>query len=88
MRRKLKSQPIGTIIEATDPDGDRLIVCEIEDASRAEILENLGVDFLDLGDNRLLTIYTPNQAFLMLSGLLRQTTQNFWTLGKSSSVHD
>ena len=63
---KLKSQPIGTIIEATDPDGDRLIVCEIEGASRAETLENLGVDFLDLGDDRLLTIYTPNQAFLML----------------------
>ena len=63
---KLKSQPIGTIIEATDPDGDRLIVCEIEDASRAETLEHLGIDFLDLGDDRLLTIYTPNQAFLML----------------------
>ena len=63
---KLKSQPIGTIIEATDPDGDRLIVCEIEDASRSETLEQLGIDFLDLGDDRLLTIYTPNQAFLML----------------------
>ena len=63
---KLKSQPIGTVIEATDPDGDRLIVCEIEDASQAETLEHLGVDFLELGDNRLLTIYTPNQAFLML----------------------
>ena len=63
---KLKSQPIGTVIEATDPDGDRLVVCEIEDASRAETLDNLGIDFLDLGDDRLLTIYTPNQAFLML----------------------
>ena len=63
---KLKAQPIGTIIEATDPDGDRLVVCEIEEVSRAETLEHLGVDFLDLGDDRLLTIYTPNQAFLML----------------------
>ena len=63
---KLKAEPVGTIIQATDPDGDRLIVCEIEDASRAETLEHLGVDYLDLGDNRLLTIYTPNQAFLML----------------------
>lgn len=62
---KLKKQPIGTIIEATDPDGDRLIVCQIEEASRAETLQRLGVDFLAL-DDRLLTIYTPNQAFLML----------------------
>lgn len=63
---KLKKQPIGTIVEATDPDGDRLIVCEIEDTSRAEKLEHLGVNFLQLDDGRLLTIYTPNQAFLML----------------------
>ncbi|MDE0483374.1 MAG: hypothetical protein OXI67_12405 [Candidatus Poribacteria bacterium] len=63
---KLKKQPLGTIIEATDPDGDRLIVCQIEEASRAEILQRLGVDFLMLDDDRLLTIYTPNQAFLML----------------------
>ena len=63
---KLQSQPIGTIIEATDPDGDRLIVCEIEDASRADTLQQLGVDFLTLDNNRVLTIYTPNQAFLML----------------------
>ena len=63
---KLKNQPIGTIIEATDPDGDRLIVCQIEEASRAKTLQRLGVDFLMLDDDRLLTIYTPNQAFLML----------------------
>ena len=63
---KLKKQPIGTIIEATDPDGDRLIVCQIEETSRAETLQSLGVDFLMLDDDRLLTIYTPNQAFLML----------------------
>ncbi len=63
---KLKAQPVGTIIEATDPDGDRLIVCEIEGASRAETLQDLGIDFLTLDDDRLLTIYTPNQAFLML----------------------
>ena len=63
---KLKAQPVGTIIEATDPDGDRLIVCEIEEASRAEVLQDLGIDFLTFDDDRLLTIYTPNQAFLML----------------------
>ncbi len=63
---KLKKQPIGTIIEATDPDGDRLIVCQIEEAERAKTLPRLGVDFLTLDENRLLTIYTPNQAFLML----------------------
>lgn len=63
---KLKAQPIGTVIEATDPDGDRIIVCQIEEAARADTLAQLGVEFLTLDENRLLTIYTPNQAFLML----------------------
>ena len=63
---KLKNQPTGTIVEATDPDGDRLIVCQIEEASRAETLQHLGIDYLMLSEDRLLTIYTPNQAFLML----------------------
>ncbi len=63
---KLKNQPTGTIVEVTDPDGDRLIVCQIEEASRAETLQHLGIDYLMLGEDRLLTIYTPNQAFLML----------------------
>ena len=63
---KLKNQPIGTIIEATDPDGDRLIVCQIEEVSHAETLQQLGIDYLMFDEDRLLTIYTPNQAFLML----------------------
>ena len=62
---KLKNEPIGTIIEVTDPDGDRLIVCEIESANRQCNLERIGVECLDLGSGRILCIYTPNQSFLM-----------------------
>ena len=62
---KLRNEPIGTIIEVTDPDGDRLIVCEIESANRQCKLERIGVECLDLGSGRILCIYTPNQSFLM-----------------------
>ncbi len=72
---KLKNQPIGTVIEATDPDGDRLIVCQIEEASRTETLQKLGIDYLMLDEDRLLTIYTPNQAFLMLMDFHRKQLQ-------------
>ena len=77
---KLEKQPIGTIIEATDPDGDRLIVCQIEEARRADTLQHLGIDFLLLDENRLLTIYTPNQAFLMLMDfhMKQLTTARLW----------
>lgn len=62
---KEKDAPVGTIIEVTDPDGDRLIVCEIESADRKEKLQELGIEYLDMGDGRLLNVYTPNQSFLM-----------------------
>ena len=62
---KLKNEPIGTIIEVTDPDGDRLIVCEIESVDRKCKLERIGIESLNLGNGRILNIYTPNQSFLM-----------------------
>ena len=66
-KTKLKEEyaPMGTIIEVTDPDGDRLIVCEIEKIDRKEKLQKLGIEYLDMGDGRLLSVYTPNQSFLM-----------------------
>lgn len=63
--KKLKNEPIGTIIEVTDPDGDRLIVCEIEHSDRKCRLERIGIEYLDLDNGRILSIYTPNQSFLM-----------------------
>ena len=62
---KLKNEPMGTLIEVTDPDGDRLIVCEIESTDRKCKLEKIGIESLDLGNGRILSIYTPNQSFLM-----------------------
>ena len=63
--KKLKNEPIGTIIEVTDPDGDRLIVCEIENSDSKYRLERIGIEYLDLDNGRILSIYTPNQSFLM-----------------------
>ena len=63
--KKLKNEPIGTIIEVTDPDGDRLIVCEIENSDSKYRLERIGIEYLDLDNDRILSIYTPNQSFLM-----------------------
>jgi len=60
-----KDAPVETVIQVTDPDGDRLIVCEIERSGREEKLQELGIEYLDMGDGRLLSIYTPNQSFLM-----------------------
>ena len=63
---KLKAMPLGTVVLITDPDHDRLTVCQIEAVGNIPNLEELGVSYIHLGENRILTVYTANQAFLML----------------------
>ena len=63
---KLKFLPLGTVVLITDPDHDRLTVCQIEAVGNIPNLEELGVSYIHLGDDRILTVYTANQAFLML----------------------
>ena len=63
---KLKALPLGTVVLITDPDHDRLTVCQIEAVGNIPNLEELGISYIHLGENRVLTVYTANQAFLML----------------------
>ncbi len=63
---KLKPMPLGTVVLITDPDHDRLTVCQIEEVGNTPNLDELGVSYIHLGENRILTVYTANQAFLML----------------------
>lgn len=63
---KLANYPINTVVLITDPDHDRLTVAQIEAAENADKLDAAGIDYMKLSDDRLLTIYTANQAFLML----------------------
>lgn len=63
---KLKKYPIGTCILITDPDHDRLTVTQTEPASRAAYLSENGIDYVKLDNDTLLTVFTANQAFLMI----------------------
>ena len=63
---KLKNYPEGTVVLITDPDHDRLTVCQIESEKNAEKLKKLGVDYTELGGGRILTVFTANQSFLMI----------------------
>ena len=67
----LKEYPISTAVLITDPDHDRLTVCQIESADKIDYLESLGVDYVKLGENRILSVFTANQSFLMI--------MDFWT---------
>lgn len=63
---KLGKYPVGTVVLITDPDHDRLTVTQIEPIENVEFLEKQGIDYVKLSEDRVLTVFTANQAFLML----------------------
>lgn len=64
--KKLANYPINTIIFITDPDHDRLTITQIESLSAINSVKKAGIDYIRLSSDRILTIYTANQAFLMI----------------------
>ncbi len=62
----LADKPLGTVVLITDPDHDRLTVCQIESVGSIPMLEEFGISYINLEEERVLTVYTANQAFLML----------------------
>ena len=58
--------PLGTIVLITDPDHDRLTVCQIEAIGNEPMLDDYGISYIKLNESRILTVYSANQAFLML----------------------
>lgn len=62
----LKDYPYGTAVLITDPDHDRLTICELENAGNIPTLEENGVSYVKLDNDRIMTVFTANQAFLML----------------------
>ena len=77
---KLKDMPEGTAVLITDPDHDRLTITQTENISRIPELEKAGIDYIKLDDKTILTIFTANQAFLMLTDFWSKQlkAQNLW----------
>ena len=63
---KLTQMPVGTSVLITDPDHDRLTIAQTEFACTIPELERAGIDYIRLNEDLILTIFTANQAFLMI----------------------
>ena len=63
---KLKDMPSGTVVLITDPDHDRLTIVQTLDYSDLDKVKESGTDYIDIGNKRILCIFTANQAFLMI----------------------
>ncbi len=77
---KLNNMPIGTAVLITDPDHDRLTITQTESAKKIPELEKAGIDYIKLTDDTVLTVFTANQAFLMLMDFYAKQlkAQNLW----------
>ncbi|MDR1327228.1 MAG: hypothetical protein LBJ74_02340, partial [Heliobacteriaceae bacterium] len=64
--KKLAGCPLGTVVLITDPDHDRLTIAQTENSKRIPELNKSGIDFVELDRHTVLTVFTANQAFLML----------------------
>ncbi len=69
---KLKNYPEGTVSLITDPDHDRLSVVQIEDIKNEKEVKEAGVDYTKLDENRILCIFSANQAFLMIMDFVKE----------------
>ena len=65
-KEKLKSYPDLTTVLITDPDHDRLTIAQKESSLRIPKLQEAGIDYIELDEKSILTVFTANQAFLML----------------------
>lgn len=76
----LKNYPFGTAVLITDPDHDRLTICELESAGNIPTLEENGISYVKLDEDKILTVFTANQAFLMLMDYRAKQlkSQNKW----------
>ena len=63
---KLADYPTGTVVLITDPDHDRLTVCQIEEEKNLQEIQKAGVDVVPLNQGRVLSVLTANQSFLMI----------------------
>lgn len=73
---KLKDLKTGTVCLVTDPDHDRLSILQVDSKENLSKIKALGIDTQELPNNRILSIYSPNQAFLMIVDFWAQSLKN------------
>ncbi|MBN1779162.1 MAG: hypothetical protein JW816_03015 [Candidatus Buchananbacteria bacterium] len=61
----LAQSEIGQIVLITDPDGDRLVAGQVEPAEKARKLDDLGINYLQIDDKKIFSVYDPTFSFLM-----------------------
>lgn len=72
----LKDKPIGYVVMITDPDGDRLVVGQIEEHSKIKKIERLGINYIKIDDKKIFSVYHPTDSFLMVMDFYAKLLKN------------
>ena len=62
----LREKPIGYMVLITDPDGDRLVVGQVESADRIKTVENLGANYIKIDKKKIFVVYHPTYFFFLI----------------------
>jgi len=62
----LKNKPLGYVVLITDPDGDRLVVGQIESSEKINKIKDLGIHYIQIDNNKIFVVYHPTHSFLMI----------------------
>lgn len=63
----LADAPLGKMVFNVDPDADRFVVGQVLPKSEEKALDDLGISFIKIGNDRIFAILSPNQFFLLLA---------------------
>lgn len=62
----LKDKPAGYIVLITDPDGDRLVIGQVEPKDRVKAVQELGLDYIEISEDKIFTVYSPTYSFFLI----------------------
>jgi len=62
----LKKKEVGYVVLITDPDGDRLVIGQVEPANKAQVLDDLGINYIKINKDKIFAVYHPTFCFLMI----------------------
>ncbi len=62
----LANKDIGHVTIMFDPDGDRIVLGQIESSHKKSVLDKLGIRHFDINSEKIFCFYMPNQTFLLV----------------------
>ncbi len=66
LEKDLKDKPLGYVVLITDPDGDRLVIGQVESKDRISAVQKVGANYINVGEDKIFTVYHPTYSFFLV----------------------